>query len=402
MKELSNTITRQLEVRAPQEDNQNLRAPWDKLLKFLTTPKVYVLYGGSLTVEDRTRGPGSISSHFRLSPYGGSLNMCWPRNAEIGTIATIMGGSKATEKPSRRIQHNYHADPESDHPKRIHHEVQKGREIPEAVDDMRRQDYQDLLLKYDGMKETSAAQEQEIAFLRKHISETSSNDEMNRCMDEVQAQLLQISTSIDWFTSEHYKIIDENNKRSQHKFSMRNNLDRLSRALLTVTEENKALKAGPRMDADKLAESENDEFESTAESEEQVRSGTSTLHRKKATSNLRSREVEKCASQFKSSYEQLMHNQDRPTDELLKEMSATRAELLTLQSELKSAQTHIINIGGNLGALLPQETVKKVRTIKNSDRVGTDPVTMDLGVQFPRHGHTDLGHNLHAAVNQQF
>lgn len=287
--------------------------------------------------------------------------MCWPRNAETGTSTTVMGGSRATERPSRRTQHNYHAEPESDHPKRLHHEVQKGREIPEAVDDMRRQDYQDLLLKCDGMKETSAAQEQEIAFLRKHISETSSND-MNRRMDEVQDQLLQISISIDWFTSEHDKIIDENNKRSQHKFSMRNNLDRLSRALLTVTEENKALKEGLRTREDTLTESKKDELESMVESEEQFRSGASTIRRKKATSNLRSPEAERHSSQLKSSQEQLVHNQERPADDLAKIIAATRAELLTLQSKLNSAETHIIKIGGNLGALLPRETVRKVRT----------------------------------------
>ncbi|KAK7698783.1 hypothetical protein SLS64_012265 [Diaporthe eres] len=273
-----------------------------------------------------------------------------------------MGGSKATEKPSRRTQHNYHADPESDHPKGIHHEVQKGREIPEAVDDMWRQDYQDLLLKYDGMKETSAAQEQEIAFLRKHISEISSNDEMNRRMDEVQDQLLQVSISIDWFTNEHYKIIDENNKRSQHKFSMRNNLDRLSRTLLTVTEENTALKERLRTREDTLTESKKDELESIVESEEQFRSGALTIHRKKATSNLRSPEAERHSSQLRSPQEQLVHNQERPADDLVKEIAATRAELLTLQSTLESAKMHIIKIGGNLGALLPRETARRVRT----------------------------------------
>lgn len=304
--------------------------------------------------------------------------MCWPRGTETGTSTTIMGGSNAAERPSRRSQHNYHADPESDHLNRLHHELQKGRKIPEAMDDMRRQDYHNLLLKYDGMKETSTAQEKEIAFLRKHISEASSND-MSHRMDEVQDQLLQISISLDWFTSEHSKVINEYNKRSQHKFSMRNNLDRLSRALVTITEENKAFKEGPRS----RAEPKRDEFYSTAETEEQVWSGTSTLHRKKATSNLRSPEVDTYASQLEISHEKLAHSQKRPTDDLFKELSDTRAELLTLQSKLESAQTHIVKIGGTLGALLPRETVKKVRTDQNylgSHRADTDFVTMDLGV----------------------
>lgn len=287
--------------------------------------------------------------------------MCWPRGTETKTSTTIMGGSNATERPSRRSQNNYHADPDSDHLNRLHHELQKGREIPEAMEDMRRKDYHDLLLKYDRMKEISSSQGQEITFLRKKISETSSNV-MSRRMDEVQDQLLQISESLDWFTCEHSKTIHENNKRSEHKFSMRNNLDRLTRALVTVTEENKALREGPRMNVDRPVESGKDEFESTVESEEQVRSGTSTLHRKKATSNLRSAEVETFASRLKTSHEQLVQSQEQPNDDLLKEISATRAELLTLQSKLKSAETHIINIGGNLGALLPQETVKEVRT----------------------------------------
>lgn len=286
--------------------------------------------------------------------------MCWPRGTETKTSTTIMGGSNATERPSRRSQNNYHADPESDHLNRLHHELQKGRGIPEAMDDMRRKDYHDLLLKYDRLKDLSSAQEREITLLRKEISETSSN-EMSQRMDEVQDQLRQISISLDWFTSEHSKIIHESNKRSEHKFSMRDNLDRLTRALVTVTEENKALKAGPRVNPDRLVGSEKDESESTTESEEQVWRGTSTLHRKKATLNLRSPEVETYASQLKTSHEQRVQSQEQPTDDLLKEISVTRAELLTLQSKLKSAETHIINIGGNLGALLPRETVKKVR-----------------------------------------
>lgn len=271
-----------------------------------------------------------------------------------------MGGSNATETPSRRSQQKYHADPESENLNRLHHELQKGRKIPEAMDDMRRQEHHDLLLKYDGMKETSTAQEKEIAFLRKHISETSSNN-MSRRMDEVQNQLLQISISLDWFTSEHSKIMHENKERSQHKFSMRNNLDRLTRALVIVTEENKALTEGPQKRADRPTESNKDEFESIVEPEEHVSSRASTIHRKKATSNLRSPEAERHESQLKSPQEQLVHSQKRPTDELLKEISATRTELLTLQSKLKSAEQHIVNIGGNLGALLPRETVKKVR-----------------------------------------
>ncbi|KAG6354697.1 hypothetical protein INS49_004715 [Diaporthe citri] len=181
---------------------------------------------------------------------------------------------------------------------------------------------------------------------------------MSHRMDEVQDRLQQISISLDWFRSEHSKVIHEYNKRSQHRFSMRKILDRLTSTLVMVTEENQFLKAGPPMNADRPAESEKDEFESTAEPEEQVRRGTSTIHRKKARSNLRSPEVETCASQLKNSHEQLVHSPGRRTDDLLKEISATRAELLTLQSKLKSAETHIVKIGGNLGALLPRETVK--------------------------------------------
>lgn len=273
--------------------------------------------------------------------------MRWPCTSKTRTNAMIMGGSNSTGPQSQQNRQKYR-------------ELENVLKPPEAME-MSRDDYHELLLQYEGLKNTSAAQQQEIASYRKIISETTS-DELSHRMDEVQDQLREFSVSLDWFTNENSKMFHANYKRSQHKFSVRENLDRLSRTLLIVTEENKVLKEGHRLMADSLTELEKEESDPTAESEEQVRSGISTIHRKKASSNLRSQEVDGHALRPKALDEQLMHSQEQPTDGLLAEISATRAELLALQSKLISAEKHIINIGGNLGALLPRETVKNVCT----------------------------------------
>lgn len=235
--------------------------------------------------------------------------------------------------------------------------------VPKTSETMElsRDDYDELLLQYESLDSISAAQQQEIASYRRIISETRS-DEMNHQMEEVQNQLREFSVSLDLFTNENSKVFHADYNRSQHKVSMRENLDRLSRTLLIVTEENKALKEGHRLMADSLTELETEESAPTAESGEQVRSGISTIHRKKASSNLRSQEINGHSLQPKALDEQLKHSQEPPTDGLLAEISATRTELLALQSKLRSAETHIINIGGNLGALIPRDTVKNVCT----------------------------------------
>lgn len=237
-----------------------------------------------------------------------------------------------------------------------------GQNVPKTSETMElsRDDYDELLLQYESLDSISAAQQQEIASYRRIISETRS-DEMSHRMDEVQNQLREFSVSLDLFTNENSEMFHANYNRSQHKVSLHENLDRLSRTLLIVTEENKALKEGHRLMADSLTELE-EESDPTAESGEQVRSGISTVHRKKASSNLRSQETSGHSLQPKALDEQLMHSQKPPTDGLPAESSATRTELLALQSKLRSAETHIINIGGNLGALLPRDTVKNVCT----------------------------------------
>lgn len=328
------------------DDRKRFRQPWNQLVKFLTTaPQISELIRSISTPHSRPSG--YFASQSLLSRCSGSLAMRWPCSSKSRTSAMIMGGSISTESHSQQKR-------------REHRDLQNVSRTTEAME-LSQQDYHELLLKYEGLKNISTAQQQEIASYRRIISETTS-DEMGRRMDEVQDQLREFSVSLDWFTSENSRMFHANSKRSQHKFSMRDNLDRLSRTLLIVAEENKALKEGSRLMADSLTELDVEEFDSTAESEQQVRSGISTIHRKKAWSNLRSQEMEGHASQPKALDEQLMHSQERSTDGLLAEISATRTELLALQSKLRSAETHIINIGGNLGALLPRETVKNVCT----------------------------------------
>lgn len=332
--------------------------------------------------------------------------MRWPCSSKSRTSAIAMGSSNSTEKESRQNRQENHAEPGDEHLERPQRATPSERKTTEAMEKMPRQDYHELLLKYDELKKNSAEKDREIAFYRRTLLESSSN-EMSHRMDEMQDQLRELSVNFDRFTSENSRMIHGINKRSQHKFSMRENLDRLTRTVSIVTQENKALKEGRRFLADSLTGLEEQESEPAAGSDEQVLRGKSKIHRKKASSNLRSQEIERQASQSKRSDEQLMHSQQRPTDDLLSELSVTRAELLALQSKVRSAETHIINNGGNLGALVPQETVKNVSTDQDktpqrtTGRFAADLVAMDPGVQFSCRRNTDLGHNFCVAINQQ-
>lgn len=291
--------------------------------------------------------------------------MCWPDFSKSNTSSITMGGSKSTENQARRNGQGSRTDTRSQHLEKLQQELQDGRRVPEAMEDMLRQDYHDLLVQHDELQDIVTTQDREIASYRNIILQTSSN-EMGRRMDEVQDQLRQFSVDLDWFKNENLKIFHEINKRSQHKFSMRTNLDRLTRTLLLVTEENQTLKRGSSLEEDGLAESESEDFDSTTGSGEKVLSETSTIHRKKARTNLRSQEPERHTPRSGSSrHEQLAQSPERPKDELLTQISDLRAEFVTLQSKLESAETHIINMGGNLGALLPREEVKDVGPEQN-------------------------------------
>lgn len=348
------------QIRTSQIERERLRAPWSQLLKFLTTPpRVATLHGGAAALISKTAAAGYISSQLRPPRYRGTLSMCWPLSSGHCIAGITMGGSNSAERQPRQYQQGHRADPEYDLLQIPHHQSQEGRELPRVSDDIWRKDYHELMLKCDELKRISAAQEREIASYRKSVTETAS-DEIFRRLDEVQNQLRELSVNLDWFTRGSSMMFQENTKRSQHKFSMRDNLDRLTRALVAVTEENKALKEGHRLTTDRPLESENEDFESMSESGEQVPSGASTIHRKEPTSDLRSQPAERHPFQLQGPHEQLVHGPEGLGD--LDETVATRAEVLALKSQLKSAKTHIVNIGGNLGALLPRETFKNVRT----------------------------------------
>lgn len=370
MPESSNTTALSFPTRiiTLQKDRKRLRWPWNKLLGFFATvPRVSELNKKIAAPQIRTAGPGYVPSQFLFPYYAESLIMRWPCSSKSRTSAIAMGASSSTERESRKNQQEHHADRGEERLERPQRESQSGHRTPEAFDHRLRQDYNVLLLKYDELKRNATAQEQDVAFYRRTLLEPLSN-EMSGRMDEMQDQLREFSVNLDWSTSENSRMFHEINKRSQHKFSMRKNLDRLTRTALIMTEENKVLKEGQRLMADRLMGLEEEESELTAGSDEQVLSGKSTIHRKKASSNLRSQDIERHASRLKGPDEQPTHtgSQQRPNDEVLAEISVTRAEFLALQSKLRSAETHIINIGGNLGALMPRETVKNVRT--NQDR----------------------------------
>lgn len=343
-------------IRSLQQDNRKSRRPWDELLRFLTAPvRITDFYGRISAKHIRTLGTGCIPSPFRLSHHRERLAMCWPR-IQSRTSAINMGGSSPTQRKPQQEQQAHHVYLENDHLKKLHHELQKGRELSEATDDLLRQEYHQLLLKFDSQKEMSAAQKKEIEFYRQIISNTSPR-EVNRRMDEMEERLRQFCDNLDWFTNEHSRIVRENNRRSQNKFSMRDTLSSLARSLESATalsEENKTLKR-------RLPEEE--ELGSTASSEERVWSGTSTIHRKKGSSNLRSQDGTRHAPHSNGLHEQLEQSEEPSNVERLAHVPTSQANLVaSLQSRLESAETHIINLGGNLGSLLPREEVKEVRS----------------------------------------
>lgn len=352
-------------IRSLQQDNRKSRRPWNELLRFLKAPvRVTDFYGRISAKHIRTLGTGCVQSQFRLSHHRERLAMCWPR-IQSRTSAINMGGSSPTQRKPRQEQQAHHVYLENDHLKKLHHELQKGRELSEATDDLLRQEYHQLLLKFDSQKEMSAAQKKEIEFYR-HIISNTSPIEVNRHMDEMEERLRQFCDNLGWFTNEHSRIVRENITRSQNKFSMRDTLGSLARSLESATalsEENKNLKRRLPLKPEILMGSEKEELGSTADSEERVWGGTSTIHRKKGSSNLRSQDVIRHAPHSNGLHEQLEQSQDLSDVERLAHVPTSQANLVvSLQSRLESAQTHIINLGGNLGSLLPREEVKKVRS----------------------------------------
>lgn len=277
-----------------------------------------------------------------------------------------MGGTFSTAMTPHQNDEGHHGDSENDNVEKNSREA----ELLGATDGKVRQAYHDLLLKFDGLEAISRAQGNEIKFYRGIVSASSATSEMDRRLQEVQDQLRQLSDDLVFLTRECYRVFDENSQRAEHNISMRGNLDRITRTLLIVTEENKSLKEGLWLRSDKMTTSEKEESRLNSEAEEKASSGTSKIHRKRARTNLKTHEVVKHTPQLSSSHEQLVQNQEGPEDSLPAQLTALRADFVTLHSKLQSAETHIMNISGNLGALIPREIVKNVST-KQVTRVPT-------------------------------
>lgn len=273
-----------------------------------------------------------------------------------------MGGTNSTDVTSQQKNEGYYANAENDNVEKIPRESQHGRELAGAADDTGQQAYHDLLLKFDGLEVISRAQENEIEFYRGIVSASSATSEMDRRLREVQDQLRQFSDDLVFLTRECSRVLHESSQRAQHKVSIRNDLDRLTRTLLIVLEDNKRLKEGHRLSSDKVTTSEKEEFQLDAEAEEKAVSETSKIHRKKARSNLRPPEVSRHALESSSSHGQLVQKQEGGNDGLVAQLTALRADFESLHSKLQSAEKHIVNISGNLGALLPREVVQNVST----------------------------------------
>lgn len=288
--------------------------------------------------------------------------MCWPRRPNTNKRAITTDGTNSTTMTPQENDEGRYANAGNDHVEKIPRESPQGRELVGAADDLARQAYHDLSLKFDGLKVISKAQENEIKFYREIVSVSSATSEMDRRLHDVQDQLRQFSDDLVLLTRECSRVLHESSQREEHKISMRDDLERITRTLLLVTEENKSLKEGRWLRSDKMTTSEKEESRPNSEVEEKASSTTSKIHRKKARTNLKSAEGGRHIQQLSSSHEQLVQNQEGPKDSLPAQLTALRADFTTLHSKLQSAETHIVNISGNLGALIPREVVKNVST----------------------------------------
>lgn len=287
--------------------------------------------------------------------------MCWPLRPNTNKRAITTGEPGSTTMASQQNDEGRHANAENDSVEKIPRDAQQGRELVGA-DDVGRQAYHDLLLKFDGLKVISEAQEKKIEFYREIVSVSSATSEMDRRLHDVQDQLRQLSDDLVLLTRECSRVLHESSQREEHEISMRDSLDRITRTLHIVTEENKSLKKGRWLRPDKITTSEKEESRPNSEVEEKASSGTSKIHRKKARTNLKSPEMGERTPQLSSSHEQLVQNREGLKHSLPAEVTALRADFMTLHSKLQSAEAHIVNISGNLGALIPREVVKNVST----------------------------------------
>lgn len=341
-------------IATSRQQRPKLPTPWHRLLKWLSTPgRVSGLYGKTHNLQSAENRPGYLH-HFQLFRHGPKLNMCWPHSSNASANAARMRDAHQTGRRLQQSPPEYPSVPGNDDGNRREHGSQRWRDPPAATDCKLQQDYEELLLEFNRLKAKHTARGQEVAFYRNVVSE-STWKEMCCRMQELQDQLGQ-------FSADYSRASHEHNQRSQNRASMRDSMDRLSEAVLILTRQNEALQEGCRLKEGDVPRSERDGFLSTAEPEEDLLRRASRIPRKKARTDLRSQTGDKSATPLKSLDGRLMKSQAQPEDEVVAEIPALKNDFLALQSKLKSAQDHIIHLGGNMGALIPCDVVKNVST----------------------------------------
>lgn len=368
MHESSKSITEtvSLGIRGYQSDHQKLSEPWSQLLKFLTAAhRAAHVNGQNSLVSSQVPGLDHISLPLSFSRR--HLRMCWFRSTRS------LGGPNLTDGVTRQMDRRDHGDPESVALATVHHNFHDWHEILEPMDSLLRQ----LLVKYDNLQTVLSAQDRHIADIhRLGILWEKSSNEVNRHFEGIQDQvrskdsevencktrLRECSEECGWLRGENSRLSRENRDLSQKEISMRATLDRFSRNLHSVTKENEDLKQRVRSKTKEPAEMDAG-FESNPESEEELPSEASRIRRKRGSADLR---VPKCGENVpqlnKKPRDEPVQRQEQLNNQFPSQLPTRNSESDNLRSKLKQAETHIINIGGNLGALLPREVVEEVRT----------------------------------------
>ncbi|KAL1860362.1 hypothetical protein Daus18300_009275 [Diaporthe australafricana] len=145
----------------------------------------------------------------------------------------------------------------------------------------------------------------------------------------------------------------------QKEISIRGTLDQLSRALHSVTKENEDLKQRASSKVKDPAEMDA-VLESNPESEEEIPSEASRIRRKIGAADLRlAGGGDNVPRLNKKPRDEPVQSQEQRNNQDPSQLPISNAESDALRSRLKEAEAHIINISGNLGALLPREVVEE-------------------------------------------
>ncbi|KAI3391283.1 hypothetical protein diail_7642 [Diaporthe ilicicola] len=254
-----------------------------------------------------------------------------------------MGGFDLTERMTRPVRRRHDADADGVSLETIHYEVQDLRETLEPMKSLLQQSVVD----YDNLQRAVSARDRNIEDLHQFciVWEESLNG-MHSRFEKLQDQLILKQSGL------------QRRRTQAQDLRMRSTLHRLERALQPVTKEDADLRQRLRSNVEQRTDNggvPDSPFQSQKEQQEPMSEATK-IRRKKGIFHLRPPKLGGDAPQSNNSPDEPLQFQKQQKGQPA-QLPTHHADFEGLNTRLKAAEAHIINIGGNLGALLPREVL---------------------------------------------